>query len=118
MRLFRSRTWRTLILFVAGLGAAYVLARIFAPAWPGLCDDVIVGASCDAVAIQTMTGYLIVVLGIATIILGPIAGSLIDLAVNGHTWETPRGTENVVTNMPLLVGGIYLVIGVLVAASA
>jgi hypothetical protein len=51
-------------------------------------------------------------------ILGPIAGSLLDLAINGHKWETSRGTESVITNVPVLLGAIYLILGVVIAATA
>lgn len=51
-------------------------------------------------------------------ILGPIAGSFLDLLINGARWETPRGTESIITNMPILIGAIYLVLGVIIAATA
>jgi hypothetical protein len=57
-------------------------------------------------------------LGFLTMILGPIAGSLLDLAINGHKWETSRGTESVITNVPVLLGAIYLILGVVIAATA
>lgn len=118
MNPFRSRTLRTIILTLGGYLLAWVLALIFAPLWPEFCDDAIAGAPCSEVAVQTMMGYLVIALGVLTAIFGPIAGSLIDLAVNGANWETPRGTETVVTNMPLLVAVIYLVSGALIAATA
>lgn len=49
-------------------------------------------------------------------IFGPIAGSFIDVLVNGHDWETSRGTESVITNMPVLIGIAYLIVGVTTAA--
>jgi hypothetical protein len=118
MNPMRSRPFRTVILTVAGFGLAWLIAVIFAPFWPDFCDGSIVGAPCEAVEVQTMTGYLIIVLGVLTIVFGPIAGSFIDLLVNGAKWETPRGTENAITNIPLLVGIIYLVSGVVIAATA
>lgn len=118
MNPFRSRTLRTIILTFAGLGLTWTLAVIVTPIWPEFCDDTIVGAPCDEVARQTAWGYLTVALGVATAILGPIGGSLIDLWLNGANWETPRGRETVITNMPLLVGAAFLAIGVLLVASA
>ena len=118
MNPFRSRPLRTVILTVFGFAFAFVAALIFAPLWPGFCDNTVVGAPCEPVEIRTMTGYLLVALGILTMIFGPIAGSLIDLWINGATWETPRGSESIITNMPLLVGAIYLGSGVLIAATA
>ena len=115
---FRSRLLRTVILTVVGFAAAWVIAYVFAPLWPGFCDETIVGAPCDPVQTQTMMGYIVIALGVLTMIFGPIAGSLIDLALNGANWETPRGTENVITNVPLLIGAIYLASGVLIVATA
>ena len=118
MNPFRSRWLRTIILFVLGLVASFTVAVVLAPVWPGFCDDATVGKPCSDVAVQTMAGYLMVGLGFMTMILGPIAGSFLDLIINGAKWETPRGTETVITNMPVLIGAIYLVLGVLVAATA
>jgi hypothetical protein len=117
MRMLRSRPIRTVLLTLAGYATAWVLSVVFAPLWPDFCDGTVVGAACEPVAVQTMMGYLVVVLGVLTMIFGPIAGSFIDIAINGSSWETPRGTESVITNIPLLVGAIYLVTGVLIAAS-
>lgn len=118
MRWIRSRTIRTIVLTLAGFLLAWVLAHVFAPRWPGFCDATVVGAACEPVMTQTMAGYLVVALGFLTMIFGPIAGSLIDLAVNGADWETPRGSENIITNMPLLVAAVYLAGGVLIVATA
>jgi hypothetical protein len=118
MNPFMSRWWRTIILFVLGVAASYVVAWVLAPHWPGFCSDATVGSPCGAVAVQTMAGYLMVGLGFLTMIFGPIAGSFLDLLINGHKWETSRGTESVITNVPVLVGAIYLVLGVVTAATA
>lgn len=118
MNPMRSRVWRTVILTLAGFVGAFVLALIFAPLLPEYCDETATGIVCTSTHIQTMTGYIIIALGIGTIILGPVAGSLIDVYVNGARWETPRGSESVITNMPLVIGAIYLASGVLIAATA
>jgi len=118
MNPLRSRPLRTVILTVLGFVLAFVLALILAPVWPGFCDGTVVGAACEPVDVRTMTGYLLVVVGILTMVFGPIAGSFIDLWINGAKWETPRGSESVITNMPLLIGAIYLGCGVLIAATA
>jgi len=118
MNPFRSRLARTIILFVLGVVASFTVAVVLAPVWPGFCDDATVGKPCSDVAVQTMAGYVMVGLGFVTMILGPIAGSFLDLMINGVKWETPRGTETVITNMPVLIGASYLVLGVLVAATA
>ena len=111
MNPFTSRLWRTIILFLAGIVVCFVLAIILSPHWPEFCDGTIVGAPCQAVATRTMAGYLIITLGFFTIVLGPIAGSLLDVAINGARWEMSRGRDSIVTNMPLLVGAIYLGVG-------
>ena len=107
-------------MFLTALGfvVVAVLAVLLTPLWPEFCDDTVVGRPCDAVRVQTMAGYLLIGLGILTIIFGPIAGSLLDLIINGAKWETPRGRESVITNMPLLVGAIYIASGVVLAATA
>lgn len=118
MNPFRPRWLRTIILFLAGVGLVFLAARLLAPVWPGFCSDATVGSPCDAVDFRTMAGYLLVGLGFLTMILGPIAGSFLDVLINGHKWETSRGTESVITNMPVVLGAIYLVLGVVIAATA
>jgi F0F1-type ATP synthase membrane subunit c/vacuolar-type H+-ATPase subunit K len=113
-----SRTLRTIALTIAGYLVAWGLAVLLAPMWPGFCDGTIVGADCEAVAVQSMMGYLVIALGIITMIIVPIVGSLLELYIHGANWETPRGTETVTTNVPLLVGLIYLLSGVAIPATA
>ncbi len=118
MNPLRSRLWRTMILFLLGIGLSFLLGAILVPFWPEFCKGTIVGATCDPLATRTAAGYLLIALGILTVILGPIAGSMIDVALNGAKWETPRGTETVITTMPILIGAMYLILGVIVAATA
>ena len=117
MNPFRSRLWRTIILFLAGIAVCFVLAIVLAPHWPEFCDGTIVGAPCHSVATRTMAGYLIVTLGFLTIVLGPIAGSVLDVAINGAKWEMSRGRDTIVTNMPIVVGAMYLGVGVFTIAT-
>ncbi len=112
--LLQNRWIRTTVLFAAGLLAAWIVAWISVPRWPDFCDGTIVGASCEGIDYLVGFGYATIVLGILTMILGPVTGSLIDLAINGANWETPRGTETVTTNMPLLLGAIYMAVGLVV----
>ena len=118
MNPMRNRIWRTIILTVVGFLAMFLIAVVFAPLLPEYCTETDTGNVCSRSQIQTMFGYLTIGLGIFTIILGPVVGSLVDLYLNGASWETPRGTENIITNMPLLIGAIYLGAGVLIAATA
>jgi heme/copper-type cytochrome/quinol oxidase subunit 2 len=106
------------MLFAAGIGLAYLVARVWAPHWPQFCRDITVAEPCAAVATQTMTGYLVIALGVAVMILGPVAGALLELMIHGHRWETPRGPETVVTNIPIVLGAVYLVLGGVLAATA
>ena len=115
---FRYRLWRTIILFLAGIILCFGLAAVFARHWPAFCDGTIVGAPCEDVTVRTMAGYLIVTLGFFTMILGPIVGAVLDLLINGTKWEMPRGRDTIVTNMPLLVGAVYLGVGVFTIATA
>lgn len=116
VELFRRRGPRTVVLTLAGLVAAFLGALVLGPALPEYCGDAGVGP-CDREQFQTLVGYLVIALGIGTIILGPVVGSLIHVYLHGAHWETPRGTETVITNMPLLIGAIYLGIGILVLAT-
>jgi len=118
MPTLRSRWVRTPTLFALGVVGAYAIARIWVPYWPSFCDGITIQQPCTAVAVQTMTGYLIVALGLAVMILGPIVAALLELAIHGHRWETPRGRETVVTNLPIIIGLSYLVLGVAIAATA
>jgi hypothetical protein len=114
----RDRLWRTIILTFAGLLTVWFVARIAVPRWPGFCDGAIVGAECDPVKFLTGFGYGVIVLGLFTMIIGPIIGSMLDVALNGSNWETPRGTESATTNVPLLVGAIYMATGLAVVVLA
>jgi len=114
----RDRTTRTIILSVAGLVVAYFIALFVMPIWPEFCDESVVGSECDAERLQSMYGYVLIILGLATGLLGPIAGSLIHLLLNGAQWETPRGKESVITNIPLLVAVVYIGLGLLVLVRA
>jgi hypothetical protein len=51
-------------------------------------------------------------------ILGPIAGSILDIAINGARWEMPRGRDTIITNMPIAVGALFLAVGVFTIATA
>ncbi len=118
MNPLRPRLARTIILFLVGVAAAFLMAKLLAPVWPNFCTATTVGSPCSAVDFQRMAGYLLIAVGFCTMILGPIAGSFLDVLINGHKWETSRGTETVITNVPILVGAVYLLLGLVVAATA
>ena len=107
----RNRLARTIILFSLGLVVVWLVSRYMVPRWPGFCDDTNIGTDCAPVKYLTGFGYGVIALGMFTIVFGPIAGSLIHVGLNGGDWETPRGTETVHTNSPLLVGSMYMGLG-------
>lgn len=113
-----NRLWRTIIVSVTGLLLAYVVAWYIVPRWPDFCDQTIPDRPCSTVKLLTGFGYTTIVLGILTLVLGPIISSLAHLAVHGHDWETPRGTETVTSNLPILIGAIYLGVGLTVVILA
>ncbi|MDJ0791739.1 MAG: hypothetical protein QNJ71_07565 [Acidimicrobiia bacterium] len=117
MNPLRSRPIRTVLLTLLGFALVFAVAAVAAPLWPA-CEDQQTRLPCEDLSVQTMAGYLTIALGLLTIIFGPIAGSLIDLYLHGAKWETPRGTENIITNMPVLIGAVYLVSGLLIVATA
>jgi hypothetical protein len=114
----RNRLFRTIVLFVLGLVAVWLVSRYMVPRWPGFCDRTNVGTACAPVKFQTGFGYGVILLGMVTIVFGPIAASLMHVGFNGAEWETPRGTETVHTNSPLLIGAIYMGIGLAVVIIA
>lgn len=106
------------MLFLLGFGVVWLVSRFAVPRWPGFCDNTIVGAECSPVNFQTGFGYGVIALGMLTIVFGPVVSSLLHVGFNGAEWETPRGTETVHTNSPLLIGAIYMGIGLLILVLA
>lgn len=117
MRFVSNRWFRVPTLFAAGVLLAFVIALIWAPHLPSFCAEIYPDKPCEVVAVQTLTGYLVIALGVGVMILGPVVGALIELAIHGHRWETPRGVETVVTNVPIAAGLIYIVIGGVIVAT-
>lgn len=117
MNPFRHRFPRTVILALVGFGFTWLVSIFLTPVWPGFCDSTVYGAPCEDVTHRTVWGYTTIALGFGTTIIGPIAGSLIDLWINGANWEQPRGRETVITNVPILVGAIFVAAGVVIIAT-
>ena len=107
----RDRLFRTIVLFIVGLLVVWMVSVFAVPRWPGFCADTHIGPECPPVKYLTGFGYATVVLGMLTIILGPVVAALTHVGLHGNDWETPRGTETVHTNSPLLIGAIYIGIG-------
>jgi len=117
VRFASNRFIRVPTLFVVGILLAYVIALIWAPHLPSFCTEIYPDKPCEVVAVQTLTGYLVIAFGVAVMILGPVVGALLELAIHGHRWETPRGVETVVTNVPIAVGLVYIIVGGVIVAT-
>lgn len=115
----RRQRWITgSSLFVIGFVAAYVIALIWAPHLPGFCGAVTVGRTCESAAVQTVMGYVLVAIGFVTMVFAPIAWAFLEIALHGGKWETQRGPETTVTNLPIAFGLMYMIVGVVLAATA
>ncbi len=120
MEAFRSRWVRFPLYTVAGMSIAALVARMFHPHYLPLCNRINAerGVECSPVTIQGMIGFFLIGLGIMTLVIVPIVVSLVHLIRHGANWEMPRGTETTQTNLPILAGVIYLVVGTVVAVNA
>jgi hypothetical protein len=100
-----------------GFGLAALAARAFHPHYLPLCDRINSrpGVQCTEVTVQSMIGLFVIGLGIITLMVVPVMSSLYHLIRYGHDWETPRGAESAITNLPILGGLIYLAAGAAVA---
>jgi hypothetical protein len=117
MEAFRSRWVRVPFLFALGLGAAAVAGRLASPRWVDYCTRVKNnGIPCEPIDVGTMTGYITIGLGIFVMVIGPIITSLVHVMVHGYDWESSR-VETVVSNLPIAVGLVYLVLGFVIAAT-
>lgn len=101
-----------------GFAAAAGLAMLFQPHYLPLCNRInsAPGVDCSPVSTQSMVGMFVIGLGVITLVIVPVVSAFVNLLRHGHSWETPRGTETALTNLPILAGFIYLAAGFLVAA--
>ncbi len=117
MEALRSRWVRFPFYLALGFALAALAARVFHPHYLPLCDRINSrpGVDCTDVSVQSMVGLFVIALGIITLMVVPIVSALYNLIRHGHDWETPRGTESALTNLPILGGFIYLAAGAAVA---
>lgn len=117
--LHANRHVRRPLLFAAGLGIAALLTWATHPRWEGICANFNAerGIPCSPMTFGAMFGYMVIGLGLFTMILLPIVNSLYRLYRYGQIWETSR-VETAVANVPLLFGIIYVVLGFVIAAVA
>lgn len=114
-----NRHVRRSLLFLAGLAIAVVVALITQPRWDGICANFNAGRGipCSPMTFGVMYGYLVIGLGLFTMIFGPIINSLYRLYRYGQVWETSR-VETAIGNVPLITGIVYIVLGFVIAAVA
>ena len=117
MEALRNPWVRFLGATVAGFLVAAGLGAWFQPHYLPLCNRINAepGVDCSPISTQSMVGIFVIALGVITLILVPIVTAVIHLIRHGHAWETPRGTETAITNLPILAGVIYLASGTFVA---
>ncbi len=120
MKALRSRWVRFPSYVLGGFAGATIGALLFQPHYLPLCDRINAqrGVQCSPVSAQAMIGFFVIGLGFITLVIVPIAASLIHLVRHGADWEMSRGTETAQTNLPILAGFIYLATGSLVALAA
>ncbi|MFQ5555564.1 MAG: hypothetical protein ACE5GC_09395 [Acidimicrobiia bacterium] len=117
-RIFCNRWLRLSAWFLGGLAIAGGISLSLQPRWVDLCSRVDARpGQCSPIDLPTMLGYVLIATGLVVMILGPVANSLYHLFRYGQKWETTRH-ETAVSNLPLLAGIVYFVLGFVVAATA
>jgi hypothetical protein len=119
MQVPKSPPVRFLALVTMGFGTAAAFGGWFQPHYLPLCNRIntVPGVACTPVSTQAMVGLFLIGLGVISLIIVPIVTAIVHLLRHGHDWETPRGTETAHTNLPILAGFIYLVVGTFVAVA-
>ena len=117
MEVLRKRWVRFPMYTIGGLAAAALMARVFHPHYLPLCNRINAeqGGECTPVSLQGMIGLFLIGLGLVTLVVVPIVASIVHLIRHGADWEMARGTETAQTNLPILAGFVYLVVGAIVA---
>lgn len=70
--------------------------------------------SCPILPRRLLFIRVIAILGVASMILGPLVNSLYQLFRYGQPWETTRH-ETAVSNIPIIAGLAYLLIALVIA---
>jgi hypothetical protein len=124
MSFLRRPLIRRPLLFVSGLGFAAAAGVIFQPHWLELCNRINArpfvdelgrtiyrGAEeCSPVSAMTMAGNFLIGFGLFMLVIGPIIFSLAHVLRHGYNWESSR-VETAVSNLPMLAGVLYMVVG-------
>ena len=111
-----SNRWaRWPLWFGFGAAVAFVIAFLFEPRWVDFCSRVDAKSQpCAPIDLQTMFGYTLIGGGFIVMMVGPIVNTLYHLFRYGQKWETSR-VETAISNLPLISGIVYMVIGFVVA---
>jgi hypothetical protein len=110
-----TRWTRVPIIFLVVLAATMLLALAFRSNWVE-CRSIEewYAQTCPVLPRRLLFIRVIAILGVATMILGPLLNSLYQLFRYGQPWETTRH-ETIVSNIPIVAGFAYVVIALIIA---
>lgn len=111
------------LIFLLGMGSAAAAGLLFQPHWVDFCtrinsrsfvgwngQEITRGGECAYVSQTAMVGNFLIGFGVLTMIIGPIVFSIAHVLRHGYNHEYSR-VETAVSNLPILSGIIYVVIG-------
>ena len=105
----RILTWMAFV--TGGLAAVLVFSLLVHPIYPETCQTITSAAfPCDEVPFAAFLAYTLMLVGMAVWIIGPVVWALLGLR-RGYKWEQSR-TEPAEVNLIILIGFIYMGIGV------
>ena len=114
-RVFGNR-WVRVPTFITGAFLVVTLAALwFQERWLEFCEHFKEAGEfpCQPIGDVRMVAYFTIGLGVVTMILGPVVNTLYRLARYGQPWETTRH-ETAASNIPILAGILYLVVGTII----
>lgn len=110
-----TRWTRVPIIFFAVFLATALLAEAFRSNWVECRTvDEWFAQACPTVPRRLLLIRVTAILGVSTLVLGPIINSLYRLFRYGQPWETTRH-ETAVSNIPIIAGFAYLLIALILA---
>ncbi len=112
---FATRWTRVPLFFFGALGVTVLVALALRSNWVE-CRNLQewYDKTCPTVPRQTIVARFVGVLGVITLILGPVTNALYRLFRYGQAWETTRH-ETIVSNIPIVAGLTYLALGFLIS---
>jgi hypothetical protein len=110
-----TRWTRVPIIFVTVFLATALLAEVFRSNWVECRTvDEWFAQACPTVPRRLLLVRVTAILGVVTLIVGPMINSLYRLFRYGQPWETTRH-ETAVSNIPILAGIAYLLVALIIA---